>query len=124
VLASGGAFGLMLYHRRSLFYAWRIAFHEGLVHAERDFLDPVALSSRYTDAAEAEGNPHTWPVTKSEVRAAMGALASRMSFRVMGMELAGALDFMLPGLGRLPAWMIKPWARRFGWSLWAEGARA
>jgi len=28
---------------------------------------------------------------------------------------------MLPELLFLPAWVKKPWARRFGWSLWAFG---
>src|SRR4029079_3129869 len=36
VLRTGGEFGLMLYHRRSLFYLWRILYREGFVHAERN----------------------------------------------------------------------------------------
>ena len=123
VLKPGGKFGLMLYHRHSLFYLWRIVYREGFVHREADFLDPVALASRYTDATEAEGNPHTWPVTKSELRALLGPYASSLEFRVLGTELDDVLSFMLPGLGRLPVWMIKPWARRFGWSLWTHGVR-
>ena len=38
--------------------------------------------------------------------------------------LDSVLVLMTPGLGSvMPAWMKKPWARRFGWSLWASGHR-
>jgi SAM-dependent methyltransferase len=123
VLRTGGRFGLMLYHRRSLFHLWRIVYREGFVHNEADYLDPLALASRYTDATEAEGNPHTWPVTKAEVSAFLRPYTSLLQFRVLGTEVEDVLGFMLPGLGRLPAWLIKPWARRWGWSLWSYGTR-
>ena len=124
VLKPGGEFGLMLYHRHSLFYLWRILYREGLVHGEARFLDPVALASRYTDASEAEGNPHTWPVTRDEVRAFLGPYSNDIRFRVLGTETPDILALMLPGLDRLvPAWALKPWARRLGWSLWSQGVR-
>jgi SAM-dependent methyltransferase len=124
VLKPGGRFGLMLYHRHSLFYLWRIRYREGLVHGEREFLDPVALSSRYTDGSEAEGNPHTWPVTRPELRRLLGPFSDRLDFRVLGTEVDELFDSMLPGFGRLlPRWAIKPWARRLGWSLWTDGTR-
>lgn len=124
VLRPGGEFGLMLYHRHSLFYLWRIAYREGLVHGESGFLDPVALTSRYTDASEAEGNPHTWPVTRSELRNLIGPYAANLRFRVLGTEIDDVFNMMLPALGRImPRWMLKPWARRLGWSLWASGMR-
>ena len=124
VLKPGGKFGLMLYHRHSLFYLWRIRWREGVVHGESRFLDPIALASRYTDASEDEGNPHTWPVTRGELRSLLGPYAERLSFRVLGTEVDELLDAMLPGFGRvLPRWAIKPWARRLGWSLWTEGWR-
>ena len=125
VLKPGGEFGLMLYHRRSLLYLWRIWYREGFIHNERDFLDPLQLASRYTDGSEAEGNPHTWPVTRSEVRQMLGPYSSGLRFRVLGMELDHMLNMMLPGVGRaFPRWALKPWARRIGWSLWSEGNRA
>jgi len=124
VLRRDGEFGLMLYHRHSLFYAWRIRYREGFLHNESDFLDPVSLSSRYTDASEAEGNPHTWPVTRSELRRVLGLYSSDLRFRVLGSEIDHILNMMLPGLGRImPQWALKPWARRFGWSLWFSGTR-
>lgn len=124
VLRVGGEFGLMLYHRRSFFYLWRILYREGFVHSERSFLDPVALSSRYTDASEAEGNPHTWPVTRSELRGMLGPYTSDLQFRVLGEEVGDMLSMMLPGLDRvLPRWALKPWAERLGWSLWSFGVR-
>ena len=125
VLRRNGEFGLMLYHRHSLFYAWRVRYREGFLHNESDFLDPVSLSSRYTDASEAEGNPHTWPVTRSELRRVLGSYSSDIRFRVLGSEVDHILNMMLPGLGRItPRWALKPWARRFGWSLWCCGTRA
>jgi SAM-dependent methyltransferase len=124
VLRRGGEFGLMLYHRHSFYYLWRIRYLEGFLHDESRFLDPVALSSRYTDAAEAEGNPHTWPVTRAELRAMLGPCSSDLAFRVLGTEVDEVLDFMLPGFGRfMPRWALKPWARRLGWSLWSSGTR-
>jgi len=124
VLKRGGEFGLMLYHRRSLFYIWRILYREGFVHNERCFVDPVALSSRYTDASEAEGNPHTWPVTRAELRGMLGPYTVNLGFRVLGEEVNHILNMMLPGLERvLPAWAVKPWAARLGWSLWSFGVR-
>ena len=124
VVKPGGEFGLMLYHRHSLFYFWRMRYREGFLHLESDFLDPVALSSRYTDGAEAEGNPHTWPVSRAEVVAMLGPYAADLGFRVLGDEVNTMLDLMLPGYGRLmPRWVLQPWTRRWGWSLWCHGQR-
>ena len=42
--------------------------------------------------------------------------------RTLGTDLDGVLAAVLPGLDRaFPAWAKKPWARRFGWSLWFHG---
>ncbi len=125
VLKPGGGFGVMLYHRRSFLYGYTIRFLEGFLHDENRFLDPLALSSRYTDGAREEGNPHTWPVTKPEVRRLLAPLARDLEFKIFGTDLDGILPFLVPGLGLLlPRWFKKPWARRFGWSLWSHGHRA
>src|SRR5262249_34868916 len=124
VLKPGGEFGLMLYHRHSFYYYWRVCYREGFVHNESDFLDPVALASRYTDASEAEGNPHTWPVSRSEVRRLLGPHVSRLEIKARGQEVRLLFNMMLPGLRYVPLWALKPWARRWGWSLWASGTRA
>lgn len=124
VLKPGGEFGLMLYHRHSFQYWWRMRYREGWVYDELNFGDPVAHASRYTDASEAEGNPHTWPVTRPELRGLLGPFVTDISFRVLGNEIDHMLNQMLPGWGRMmPVWALKPWARRWGWSLWSYGTR-
>jgi SAM-dependent methyltransferase len=124
VLRPGGEFGVMLYNRGSLLYGFQILYCEGIVHAERRFLSPLALASRYTDAAREEGNPHTWPVTQREARALFAPYAASLNVRVLGTDLDALLDFVVPGLAkRLPRVVIKAWARRWGWSLWIWGVR-
>jgi hypothetical protein len=92
------------------------------LHDESRFLDPLQLASRYGDGARAEGNPHTWPVTKPELRALLAPYSRDVSIRVLGTDLDTVFHALLPGLGLfLPAWAKKPWARRFGWSLWGSG---
>lgn len=125
VLKPGGGFGLMLYHRRSVLHAYKTLYTEGFLHYENRFLGPLELASRYGDGARAEGNPHTWPVTKDELRAMLGPSSRDIDFRVLGTDLDTALHALLPGLGLiLPSWAKKPWARRFGWSLWAHGHKS
>jgi len=125
VLRPGGRYGIMLYHRHSLLYGYLTRYLEGFLHDESRFLDPLGLASRYGDGARAEGNPHTWPVTRAEFRALLAPYSDDTTIRTLGTDLDSVLVFLLPGLGPLlPAWARKPWARRFGWSLWAEGTRA
>jgi ubiquinone/menaquinone biosynthesis C-methylase UbiE len=122
VVRPGGGFGIMLYHRRSLLHWYATEYLEGFLHMERRFLDAVELASRYGDGAREEGNPHTWPMTKREVRALLAPYSPDVAIRVLGTDVDGALDQAVPGIsGAFPRWMKKPWARRFGWSLWAHG---
>jgi SAM-dependent methyltransferase len=124
VLKSGGGFGLMLYARRSILHWYGTLYSEGFLHYESRFLDPLALASRYGDASREEGNPHTWPVTEAQVRGLLKPHAAGISGRRLGTELDSWFRYMLPGLGMvLPRWAKKPWARRFGWSLWITGHR-
>jgi SAM-dependent methyltransferase len=124
VLKPGGEFGLMLYYRRSILHWYKTLYTEGFLHYENRFLGPLELASRYGDGARAEGNPHTWPVTKGELREMLGPWSRDLGFRVLGTDLDTAFHALLPGLGLfLPAWAKKPWARRFGWSLWAHGRK-
>jgi SAM-dependent methyltransferase len=125
VLRPGGRLGVMLYNRRSLLYWYTIAYLEGVVHREREFLSPLGLASRYSDAGREEGNPHTWPVTRAEGEASLRAAgATGVSTRILGTDLEGVLDTVFPQLGSaLPSWAVKPWARRFGWSLWFSGRK-
>jgi SAM-dependent methyltransferase len=125
VLRPGGGFGVMLYNRRSLLYGYMIRFLEGFLHDERRFLSPLALASRYGDGAREEGNPYTWPITRSEAKRLFGAWSADVAIRALGTDLDGVLPFLIPGAGRvLPRWAKKPWARRFGWSLWISGRKA
>jgi SAM-dependent methyltransferase len=124
VVRRSGGFGLMLYHRNSIAHAYTTRFVEGFLHRERRFLSRLELASRYGDGAEAEGNPHTWPVTKAEVSELLAPHADEVQIRVLGTELDNVFQFMLPGIGLvLPAALKKPWARRWGWSLWITGRR-
>lgn len=124
VLKPGGRFGLMLYNRRSLLHAYKTLYVEGWLHYESRFLGPLELASRYGDGARDEGNPHTWPVTDGEVRAMLGGTVQDVETRVLGTDLDACFTSLLPGLGLvLSAWAKKPWARRFGWSLWFTGTK-
>jgi SAM-dependent methyltransferase len=124
VLKPGGEFGLMLYNRRSILHWYMTEYLEGFLHRERRFLSSLELASRYGDGAREEGNPHTWPVTKREVREMLAPHAHGVDIRVLGTDLDVSFRWMLPGLGLLaPRWMKKPWARRFGWSLWISGRK-
>jgi SAM-dependent methyltransferase len=124
VAKPGGGFGVMLYHRHSFLYEYT-RFLEGFLHYENRFLGPLALASRYGDGAREEGNPHTWPITKSEARDLFGQFSRDTKIGVFGTDLDYIFPYLIPGLGEfLPAWFKKPWARRFGWSLWMHGHRA
>jgi ubiquinone/menaquinone biosynthesis C-methylase UbiE len=122
VVKPGGRFGVMLYNRHSLLYACQIVYLEGMVHAERRFLSPLQLASRYTDGHQEEGNPHTWPITRREARQIFAPYTSRLDIRVLGTEIDWVLRQIMPGLVKyLPRTVLKAWARRWGWSLWISG---
>ena len=124
VVRPGGGFGVMLYHRRSFLHWYLTTYLEGFLHMERRFLSPLELASRYGDAGREEGNPHTWPVTREEVLAGLRPQATEVEVRTLGTDLDGVLAAILPGLDRaFPTWAKKPWARRFGWSLWFHGRK-
>jgi ubiquinone/menaquinone biosynthesis C-methylase UbiE len=122
VLKPGGGFGLMLYNRRSILYQYGVRYIEGFLHYENRFLDPLQLASRYGDGSREEGNPHTWPVTETEVRTMLAPYSREVAVRQLGTELDSWLRYLVPGLGSvLPTWAKKAWARRLGWSLWFSG---
>jgi SAM-dependent methyltransferase len=124
VLRPGGEFGVMLYHRHSLLYWYQILFLEGHLHAERRFLSPLELASRYTDGDRQEGNPHTWPITVAEARTMFGPHASRLRVQVLGTDIVPILELAMPGVAKvIPTAVWKSWARRWGWSLWITGER-
>lgn len=124
VLKPGGGFGVMLYNRQSILYWYHVLFLEGLLHAESRFLEPLQLASRYTDGDREEGNPHTWPVTQKEMQALFSPHCRELDIRVLGTDLEGCFQFLLPGLAqRIPRIIKKSWARRWGWSLWIHGEK-
>jgi SAM-dependent methyltransferase len=124
VLRPGGGFGIMVYHRHSLLHLYLTEYIEGFLHRERRFLDPLALASRYGDAAREEGNPYTWPMTKTELRRLLAPYSGDVHIRVLGTDIDFVLDSIFPRLSAaVPTALKKPWARRFGWSLWAAGHR-
>jgi ubiquinone/menaquinone biosynthesis C-methylase UbiE len=125
VAAPNAGYGVMLYHRHSFLHWYMTEFIEGLLHMERKFLNSLELASRYGDGHREEGNPHTWPVTRAEARLIFGKHSQEVNVDTLGTELDGLFKMLLPGLGmRLPIWAKKPWARRFGWSLWIHGFKA
>lgn len=124
VVRPGGGFGVMLYNRHSILNWYQIQYLEGLLHAERRFLSPLQLASRYTDGDRQEGNPHTWPVTAGEMYRMFGPYASRLDVKVLGVDIVPILNLAMPGLAKLiPTIVWKSWARRWGWSLWISGER-
>jgi SAM-dependent methyltransferase len=124
VIRKGGEFAIMLYNRNSLLYRHFIQFRQGFLNMESQFLDPLALASRYTDDYRREGNPHTWPVTEREVRAMLGGHADNLKFWIHGSDVPDHLAYLIPVIGpRLPAWALKPWVQRYGWSLCFSGVR-
>jgi len=71
-----------------------------------------------------EGNPFTWPVTKSEISDCLGPFSGNLRFKLLGGEVENYVHQIMPGVGKyVPAWILKPWARRFGWSLVTSGSR-
>ncbi len=125
VLKSGESFGLMLYNRRSIFHQYTTRYLEGFLHYESNFLNPLELASRYSDDSRKEGNPYTWPVTQEEIKEKMKPYCDDLSIQKFGTELDSTFKWLLPGLGLiLPDWLKKPWARRWGWSLWISGTRS
>ena len=122
VLRPGGGFGVMLYNRRSILYWYSIGYLQGFLHYENRFLGPLELASRYGDGDTAEGNPHTWPITKAEALELFGPHSRDVEVRCLGTDLDQLFRQMLPFVGRVvPRVALKAWARRYGWSLWISG---
>lgn len=124
VLKPGGRAGLMLYHRHSVLSRILVGWEEGYVNMESRFLDDLELSSRYGDGGRQEGNPHTWPVTKREIRRDLMPQYVDLNVRVLGTDVPEGLNTWLPQLGnRMPLAFKKALARRWGWSLWMTGEK-
>lgn len=124
VLKPGGEFGVMLYNRHSLLHWYHTIYVEGILHSELRFLNHLQLASRYGDGHRQEGNPHTWPVTKKEVKRIFSTHAQSLAMDLFGTELDSTFRHMLPGLSSLiPGMVKKTWARRWGWSLWTYGSK-
>lgn len=125
VLAPGGKVGVMLYHRDSFLYKYRVQYVEGFCHLENQFLDELSLSSRYGDGGRQEGNPHTWPVTREEVHSELFAQYANVQTRILGTDIGNALDHLFPKMGSIlmPKPILKALARRWGWSVWITGEK-
>jgi hypothetical protein len=115
----------MLYNRHSVLSKILVGWAEGFVNMENLSLDALELSSRYGDGARQEGNPHTWPVTKREIRRDLMPQFGDLQIKTLGTDVPEALNTWLPGLTRraMTETMIKSLARRWGWSLWMTGEK-
>jgi len=52
----------------------------------------------------------------------LGPFSQDLEFRLLGTEMKFVFHRMMPLIGaRMPGAMLKPWARRLGWSIWAHG---
>lgn len=120
VLRPGGRVGVMLYHRHSMLYQFLVRFQEGWINLERSFLSEVELASRYGDGDRAEGNPHTWPVTKAEVYGELFPQYEDVAVKVLGTDVPNVMAGWVPGglALRMPESWVRALARRWGWSLW------
>ena len=125
VLRPGGEFGVMLYNRNSLLYRLTVLWSEGVVNMENKFLEPLALASRYTDGARQRGNPHTWPVTKKEVRSELFRDFEDLSIEVLGTDLDYVMDTISPFSRRLLQRfrLMDSLSSTLGWSLWITGRK-
>lgn len=125
VLKPGGRAGLMLYHRHSFLSKVLVGWADGYVNMERYFLDDLELSSRYGDGARQEGNPHTWPVTRREIRRDLMPQFEDLEIRTLGTDVPETLNTWIPSLSRvaMTTSMVKALARRWGWSLWMTGQK-
>ncbi len=120
VLRTNGEFGIMLYNRGSIYYWYVIHYLEGFLHGEYQFLDRLRLASRYTDGAEQEGNPYTWPVTKGEMTQLLAPHCSSLKLSTMGLVECA---FPPKIASFLPRRWLEAWSRRWGWSLYIRGVK-
>jgi len=125
VLKPSGKYGVMLYHRRSFRTLYLMRYVEGFLHRENHFLSPLELTSRYSDGGVEEGNPHTWPVTKTEMFDLFSKHADQVKILVFGdKEVRNNFKLLMPILWRwVPDRVVRAWARRLGWSLWIYGTK-
>lgn len=124
VLKRGAGVGVMLYHRHSILFLATVAFQEGWVNLERMFLDRLGLASRYGDGARQEGNPHTWPVTRREVRNELFRSFRDVHIATFGTDVPPILSAWRPRLGdQSGSRTLAALGRRFGWSLWITAQR-
>ena len=125
VLRPGGRTGVMLYNRESLLYRFLVYWQEGIVNLERRWLSDLELASRYGDGDRREGNPHTWPVTASEMKEDLFSSFANVNVRVLGTDVPNVLNIWAPELGSryMPRAHVDALARRWGWSLWATAEK-
>jgi len=120
VLRPNGEYGIMLYNRASIYSWYLMRYLEGFLHGESRFLDQLGLASRYTDGDKEEGNPHTWPVTKQEMKAILSPQSSSMNAYAIG-----PVEYAFPPkvASILPRKLLQSWVRRWGWGLYLTGVK-
>jgi 2-polyprenyl-3-methyl-5-hydroxy-6-metoxy-1,4-benzoquinol methylase len=126
VLKPGGQAGVMLYNRQSLLYRFLVRWQEGFVNLEGRVLDEIELASRYGDGDRRDGNPHTWPVTKDEIRRDLFRDFEGTQIQVLGTDVPNVLNIWGNELGTrvMSSAAVQALSRRWGWSLWMTGTKA
>ena len=123
VLKPGGKVGIMVYNRKSFLFRYLIQYLEGFLHFENNFLSFRELSSRYTDGSREEGNPYTFPVTKSELIQKVSQF-NNIKVRIFGTDIDWMFSYLcFPYSAYLPLLIKKSFAMRFGWSIEVEAEK-
>jgi hypothetical protein len=95
-----------------------------VLNVESKFLNKLSLSSRYSDGGRELGNPYTWPITTRESKQYLSKDFHTIQIKKLGTDLQYLFRHLIPVIGaKLPNYFLKPWGRRFGWSLWITATK-
>lgn len=116
VLRPGGTAKVMLYHRHSLHYWYRIIFRLGLCHGELlRGNSPGEIMSRYAEYSEHDGRPLVKVYSRKEVRA-LFRLFSKVKVEIEQLNYMDLPVFVraIPGI---PQRLLPTLRRTVGWNL-------
>ena len=127
VLRCGGRFGVMLYHRHSMYNWINVIFRYGVLQGQLLRKNVQELHNRYTDGKESEGAPLSKYYTRRAIRAEL--FPQLQITRQRCFEQKHAVTFFVPPRWRRKAQRLIPdrlytrlWSR-FGFLVFSEGYR-